>query len=120
MWHSLPVKDLTLIGRSNDGNFLELESKEGESYLLEINEALRALANQPRLVAVASPDEHSSVTVKEIQARLRAGEPAARKHRRATRQSQARVPGDGSQRAAAAQGAAAFAVEPAAQGHRLG
>ena len=74
MWHSLPVKDLTLIGRSNDGNFLELESKEGESYLLEINEALRALANQPRLVAVASPDEHSSVTVKEIQARLRAGE----------------------------------------------
>lgn len=68
------MKELNLIGRSNDGNSLELESQEGESYLLEINEALRTLVNQPRLVAVVSPDEHSSVTVKEIQARLRAGE----------------------------------------------
>ena len=74
MWHSLLVKDLKLIGRSNDGNSLELESKEGESYQVEIDEPLRTLVNQPRLVAVATSDEHSSVTVKEIQARLRAGE----------------------------------------------
>lgn len=77
LWHSFSVSNLELVGRSDDGNSLQLESSEGESYTLEINEQLRFLVNQPRLVAVSTNDERSTVTVKEIQARLRSGETIA-------------------------------------------
>lgn len=77
MWHSLPVSDLKLVGRSDDGSELELKDQEGASYTLRISDHLRALVNQPRLAAVATPGENPQpITVKEVQARLRSGESA--------------------------------------------
>jgi hypothetical protein len=68
------VSELLVTGRSEDGAFLTLESEDGSNFTVEINAELRALITQPRLMAVVPSDEHSTVTVKEIQARLRAGE----------------------------------------------
>ncbi len=68
------MSDLRLIGRSDDGSTLELQSQEGATHTLRISDHLRSLVNQPRLVAVTTQDDQSSVTVKDIQARLRSGE----------------------------------------------
>lgn len=68
------MSEFRLIGRSDDGNELLLESIEGQSHRLLIDDKLRALVNQPRLVVVADEDEQSLLTVKEVQARLRGGE----------------------------------------------
>ncbi len=70
------MKDLRLIGRSEDGTELELADQEGTSYSLRISDHLRATINQPRLVAVATADDLVYTSVKEIQSRLRAGESA--------------------------------------------
>ncbi len=71
------MSDLRLVGRSDDGSELELKDQEGVSYTLRISDHLRSLVNQPRLVAVTAPgDAPASITVKEVQARLRAGENA--------------------------------------------
>jgi len=71
------VSDLKLIGRSEDGSELELKDQEGAIYTLRISDHLRSLVNQPRLVAVSSPNDQTQVvTVKEVQARLRSGESA--------------------------------------------
>ncbi len=66
-------KDLRLVGRSEDGIELDLVDQDGNSYSLRISDALRATINQPRLVAVPAP-ETAATSVKEIQARLRAGQ----------------------------------------------
>ena len=68
------MSDLRLIGRSDDGSELALQSKEGATFTLRISDQLRALVNQPRLVSVLSEEEESTVTVKDVQARLRSGE----------------------------------------------
>jgi Protein of unknown function (DUF3071) len=68
--------DLRLVGRSEDGTELELTDHDGKQFALRISDHLRASVNQPRLVAVASPDQILSTSVKEIQARLRSGESA--------------------------------------------
>ena len=66
---------LRLIGRSETGNGLELTDDAENSFILSIDDALRAAIAQPRLAAVASPDvERAQFSVKEIQARLRSGE----------------------------------------------
>jgi len=67
------MKDLRLVGRSEDGADLLLSDHDGGEYSLRISDALRATINQPRLVAVPAP-EAPATPVKEIQARLRAGE----------------------------------------------
>jgi Protein of unknown function (DUF3071) len=68
--------DLRLVGRSEDGTDLELTDSEGVHYSLRVSDHLRATVNQPRLVAVAHPDQVTHTPVKEIQSRLRAGESA--------------------------------------------
>ncbi len=74
------MTDLRIIGRSEDGNFLELTDTEGNEFRLEVDGALKATIAAPHLVAVANSYEQGDevvVTVKEIQARLRAGETMA-------------------------------------------
>ena len=69
------MSDLRLIGKSEDGSELELKDQDGATYSLRISDHLRALVNQPRLVAVAPAGSgEPSVSVKEVQAKLRAGE----------------------------------------------
>ena len=70
------MKDLRLVGRTEDGAELELTDQEGTTYTLRISDQLRATINQPRLVAVTSADETAFTPVKEIQSRLRSGETA--------------------------------------------
>lgn len=89
LWHSLTVSELRVVGRSEDGTKLELKNQSGSTFTVRISDHLRALVNQSshlasshsgnqtRLVAVS--DDHAReamITVKVIQARLRAGESA--------------------------------------------
>ena len=67
-------KDLRLTGRSADGSELELVDLDGNQYNLRISDTLRANVNQPRLSAVSDIEEAVTTSVKEVQARLRAGE----------------------------------------------
>ena len=70
------MKDLRTVGRSEDGDSLELHDLDGNAYSLRINDHLRSLVNQPSpspLRSVASESE-IGISIKEIQARLRAGE----------------------------------------------
>jgi hypothetical protein len=66
--------DLRLIGRTSEGSELELVDHSGNAYHLRVSDTLRALINQPRLSAVADVETTITTTVKEVQARLRAGE----------------------------------------------
>jgi hypothetical protein len=67
------VTELRLNGKTIDGAYITLTDSEGGEYTLRISDTLRATVNQPRLAAVRD-SEAGSITVKEIQARLRAGE----------------------------------------------
>lgn len=71
-----PMTELRTIGRSDDGESIELLDLEGNSYGVRITDHLKSLVNQPRLSAIASEDDvqETTMTIKEIQARLRAGE----------------------------------------------
>ena len=70
---SKPV-ELQLVGRTGDGSAIELTDNSGAKFSLPITENLKTALTQPRLVSVAPIDERPSFGVKEIQARLRAGE----------------------------------------------
>lgn len=67
------MTDLRLNGKTPDGANLSLLDQDGREYVLRISDTLRATVNQPRLVSVSN-DENTLLTVKEIQARLRAGD----------------------------------------------
>jgi hypothetical protein len=66
--------ELKLVGRTGDGSAIELTDQSGAKFSLPINENLKSALTQPKLVSVAPIDERPSFGVKEIQARLRAGE----------------------------------------------
>jgi hypothetical protein len=66
--------ELQLVGRTGDGSAIELTDHSGAKFSLPITENLKTALTQPRLVSVAPVDERPSFGVKEIQARLRAGE----------------------------------------------
>ena len=62
-------KDLRVVGRSEDGNHLELTDVGGGTYSVRISDSLRATVNQARLSAVE--DQAPEIMgIKEIQARL--------------------------------------------------
>lgn len=70
------MKDLRTVGRSEDGESLELHDLDGNEFSLRITDHLKSLVNQPspsalRPVSASAGDE---ITIKEIQSRLRAGE----------------------------------------------
>ena len=69
--------ELQLVGRTGDGSAIELTDNSGARFSLPITENLKSALTQPRLVSVAPVDERPSFGVKEIQARLRAGESMA-------------------------------------------
>ena len=69
-------KDLRTVGRSEDGDSLELHDLDGNSYQLRINDYLRSLINQPSPTPLRSVTNEptTEISIKELQARLRAGE----------------------------------------------
>jgi hypothetical protein len=68
------MSELRLNGKNNEGTHLTLVDNDGLEFSLRISDTLRATVNQPRLSAVQSTDQEVTVSVKEIQRRLRAGD----------------------------------------------
>lgn len=68
------MTELRLDGKTEDGNHLSLVDGDGNNYSVRISDTLRATVNQPRLTSVPAVDAHESISVKEIQRRLRTGE----------------------------------------------
>lgn len=66
------MTELRLVGKSNDGEHIEFTDGQGTTYQVRNSDALRAAVNERRLAPV--PAETNVVSLKEIQARLRAGE----------------------------------------------
>jgi Protein of unknown function (DUF3071) len=67
------MSELRVTGRSEDGTHLLLTDHEDHEFTLRISDNLKATINQPRLASVPTEDAPPSISVKEIQARLRAG-----------------------------------------------
>ena len=68
------MSELRLQGKNNEGTHLTLVDNDGAEFSLRISDTLRATVNQQRLAAVPSMDAETTVSVKEIQRRLRAGD----------------------------------------------
>ena len=68
------MTELRLDGKTEDGNHLSLVDGDGNNYSVRISDTLRATVNQPRLTSVPAVDASESISVKEIQRKLRAGE----------------------------------------------
>ena len=68
------MSELRLQGKNNEGTHITLVDNDGNEFTLRISDTLRATINQPRLAAVPASDEEVTITVKEIQRRLRAGD----------------------------------------------
>jgi hypothetical protein len=71
------MKDLRVVGRTEDGTQIELADGDGQTFFVRISDNLKALVNQPRLVSVTPYEDRATYSVKEIQSRLRSGESAA-------------------------------------------
>jgi len=69
------VTELRLHGRTDEGTHLSLQDNEGNEFTVRISDTLRATVNQPRLSAVPE-QEVETISIKEIQRRMRAGESA--------------------------------------------
>ena len=68
------MSELRLTGKNPEGTHLTLTNPIGEEFTIRISDTLRATVNQPRLAAVSASDDVETMSVKEIQRRLRAGE----------------------------------------------
>ena len=68
------MSELRLTGKNPEGTHLTLTNPTGEEFTVRISDTLRATVNQPRLAAVVASDDVETMSVKEIQRRLRAGE----------------------------------------------
>ncbi|MEN9542587.1 MAG: hypothetical protein RL239_240 [Actinomycetota bacterium] len=66
------MTELRVVGKSEDGDHLELADSEGNKFTVRVNDSLKAVVNERRLAPVAEPTQQFSI--KEIQSRLRAGE----------------------------------------------
>ena len=66
------MTELRVVGRSDDGDHLELTDSEGNTFTVRVNDSLRASVNERRLTPVV--ESAPQFSIKEIQARLRAGE----------------------------------------------
>jgi hypothetical protein len=68
------MSELRLTGKTPDGVHLALTDQSGAEFSLRISDILRATVNQPRLSAVPVGEENETMSVREMQSRLRAGE----------------------------------------------
>ena len=68
------MTELRLTGKSDDGSHINLVDNNGTEFSLRISDTLRATVNQPRLTSVPAIDAVETISVKEIQRRLRAGD----------------------------------------------
>ena len=68
------MSELRLTGKNPEGTHLTLTNPIGEEFTIRISDTLRATVNQPRLAAVTASDDVETMSVKEIQRRLRSGE----------------------------------------------
>jgi hypothetical protein len=68
------MTELRLTGKSDDGSHINLVDNSGNEFSLRISDTLRATVNQPRLASVPAFDAVETMSVKEIQRRLRAGD----------------------------------------------
>ena len=68
------MSELRLTGKNPEGTHLTLTNPTGEEFTVRISDTLRATVNQPRLTAVVASDDVETMSVKEIQRRLRSGE----------------------------------------------
>lgn len=66
------MTELRVVGKSEDGDYLEMVDLEGNKFTVKVNDSLKAVVNERRLAPVAEPTQQFSI--KEIQSRLRAGE----------------------------------------------
>jgi hypothetical protein len=69
------VTELRLDGKTEDGLYLSLHDNDGNEFTVRVSDTLRATVNQQRLMAVPTNDE-PTVSIKEIQRLLRAGQTA--------------------------------------------
>ena len=67
------MSELRVTGRSEDGSHLLLTDSEDREFTLRISDHLRATINQPRLASVPTENAEPTMSVKDVQARLRAG-----------------------------------------------
>lgn len=67
------MSELRVTGRSEDGSHLLLTDAEDKEFTLRISDNLRATINQPRLASVPTENPEPTMSIKELQARLRAG-----------------------------------------------
>lgn len=67
------MSELRVTGRSEDGSHLLLTDAEDKEFTLRISDNLRATINQPRLASVPTDAPEPTMSIKELQARLRAG-----------------------------------------------
>jgi len=67
------MTELRFIGKSDEGTHLSLHDSDGNEFTVRISDSLRETLNQPRLISV--PEQSiETISIKEIQRRLRAGE----------------------------------------------
>jgi len=69
------VTELRLNGKTDDGLHLSLHDADGNEFTVRVSDSLRSAVNQQRLVAVVSNDQ-PTISIKEIQRLLRAGQTA--------------------------------------------
>lgn len=67
------MSELRFSAKNDEGTHLLLHDSQGAEFSLRISDTLRAMVNQPRLASVPE-QESETISVKEIQRRLRAGE----------------------------------------------
>ena len=66
------MTELKVVGKSEDGDHLEMVDAEGNKFSIRVSDSLKAVINERRLTPVTEPAQQ--ISIKEIQARLRAGE----------------------------------------------
>ena len=69
------MTELRLNGKTDDGLHLSLHDNDGNEFTVRVSDTLRATVNQQRLMAVPTNNE-PTVSIKEIQRLLRAGQTA--------------------------------------------